>query len=113
MSGPSVKIEDYIGRAVSTLKEKKKDTYEAFNGLLNSVHKEGALSIKVKELISLGIAIVVRCEPCIAYHVKGSLEAGATEMEIIETVATAILMGGGPALSYSGYAIKCLKEFGK
>jgi AhpD family alkylhydroperoxidase len=30
---------------------------------------EGALSVKTKELVALAIAITVRCDGCIAYHV--------------------------------------------
>ena len=37
---------------------------------------EGALSTTVKELISLGIAITVRCDGCIAYQIHDALRAG-------------------------------------
>ena len=38
---------------------------------------EGELSTKMKELIALGIAISVRCDGCVSYHVHDALSAGA------------------------------------
>jgi AhpD family alkylhydroperoxidase len=48
---------------------------------------EGILSPKIKELISLGIAVTVRCDGCIAYHMHDALQAGASKLEIAEAVA--------------------------
>ena len=39
--------------------------------------KSGAIDTKTKELIALGIAVAVRCDGCIAFHVNDALEAGA------------------------------------
>jgi AhpD family alkylhydroperoxidase len=59
---------------------------------------EGALSTKVKELIALAIAITVRCDGCIAYHVHDARKAGATRQELVETIGVAVMMGGGPSV---------------
>lgn len=52
------------------------------------LHKQamagGALSTKLKELITLAISITARCEGCIAVHVRAALRAGATREEIVE-----------------------------
>ena len=69
------------------------------------------MSSKTKELISLGIAITVRCEGCISYHVHDALKAGATAEEIVETIGVAILMGGGPAMVYGCEALEALEQF--
>ena len=42
---------------------------------------------KTKELIALGIAVTVRCDGCIAFHVHDAMQAGATKEEIAETVS--------------------------
>lgn len=80
-----------------------------------TVHKnaisDGKLSAKEKEMISLGIAIAIRCEGCILAHVHAAVEAGATLEEIAETVDVAILMQGGPGVVYGGKAIAMAKEF--
>jgi AhpD family alkylhydroperoxidase len=72
---------------------------------------DGALPTRVKELIALGIAIAARCEGCIAHHVHGSLRAGATREEILDTIGVAILMGGGPASTYACEALEALDQF--
>lgn len=72
---------------------------------------DGALSTRVKELMALAISITVRCEGCIAYHLRDALEAGATREEILETIGVAIVMGGGPATVYAVYALDALEQF--
>ena len=71
----------------------------------------GALSNKFKELIALSIAVVVRCDGCISFHVHNALEAGATREEITEVIGVAILMGGGPSLMYGAEALEALDQF--
>ena len=73
--------------------------------------KDGVLTTKVKELIALGIAVCATCDYCIAIHVKKCFDAGATKEEIAEVLGVAILMGGGPALTYSTFAAQAIEEF--
>lgn len=87
------------------------DTMTAFSQLHKSGTAEGALSKTTKELIALGIAITVRCDGCIAFHVHDALEAGANRAEIVETIGVAILMGGGPSVVYGCEALEALKQF--
>lgn len=79
------------------------------------LHKEataaGTLSSKFKELISLGIAVAIRCDSCVAYHVHDALKAGATHAEIVETLGVAVMMGGGPATMYACEAFDALQQF--
>lgn len=82
-----------------------------FNVLHKAIISEGALTVKTKELIALGIAITVRCNGCIDYHIKNSLNAGASSSEILETIGVAILMGGSPALIYGCEALEALNQF--
>lgn len=84
---------------------------KSFMGLHDEALKEGALSTKEKELISLGIAIAVRCTGCIQCHVKAALDAGASREEIAETVGVAVLMAGGPGTVYGGMALEALEQF--
>ncbi len=84
---------------------------DAFSKLHSASVAEGALSAKVKELMALAIAITVRCDGCIAFHVHDALEAGATRPEIAETVGVAVMMGGGPSVVYGCQALEALDEF--
>ena len=67
-----------------------------FQGLMN----EGALPVKQKELIALGIAVALRCEPCIYAHVEKCVKSGATGPEIMDVAGVAVMMQGGPAYTY-------------
>ena len=86
---------------------------KAFAELHESTIKSGALDAKTKELIALGIAITVRCDGCISYHVHDALATGANKNEIAETVSVAILMGGGPSVVYGIEAMQALSQFKK
>ena len=71
----------------------------------------GALDSKTKELVALGIAITVRCDGCIAYHVHDAMVAGAKETEIAEIISVAILMGGGPSVVYGIEAMQAVHQY--
>jgi AhpD family alkylhydroperoxidase len=82
-----------------------------FTSLHKGAMAQGELSPKFKELIALGIAVAMRCEDCVAYHVHDARAAGASRAEILETLGVAILMGGGPASMYACHAIEALEQF--
>ena len=83
------------------------DTMKGFGTLSRAVKEGGVLGVKEKEYVALGIAIGVRCEPCIAFHVEALIKAGATREELGDVLAMAIQMGGGPAVMYAGKALDC------
>jgi AhpD family alkylhydroperoxidase len=71
----------------------------------------GALDAKTKELMALAIGVATRCDDCIAFHVKGALQQGATREEIMETLAMSIYMGAGPSVMYASHAIDAYTGF--
>ena len=71
-----------------------------FAGLFGKTMAEGALTIKEKELVAIGIAVAKQCEPCIILHVQKCLDAGATREEILEASGVAVMMSGGPAYTH-------------
>lgn len=83
--------------------------YQRFMDLEIEAFKEGALKKYQKELIALGIGIVINCESCIQWHLQEALKAGASERQIIETIEVAIEMGGGTASVFSRHALKTLE----
>lgn len=85
-------------------------TMEAFSSLHKASTTGGVVSSKTKELIALGIAIAVRCDGCIAFHVNDAIKAGAIPQEIYETIGVAILMGGGPAVVYGAEAFEAVQQ---
>lgn len=110
-------IKDYskkyndLTKAMSELGSKIPETMNGFNTLHKASIAKGALSSKTKELVALGIAITVRCDGCIAFHVHDALDSGATSQEILETIGVAVLMGGGPAVVYGSEAMEALEQF--
>ncbi|WXG44857.1 MAG: carboxymuconolactone decarboxylase family protein [Promethearchaeati archaeon SRVP18_Atabeyarchaeia-1] len=88
------------------------ETREAFTNLLGTVHKDGALSAKHKELICVAISVYAHCEACMVHHTRQAIEAGATRPEIMEACAAAIVMGGGPAATQVPIVMKSIEKWG-
>ncbi|TLP81749.1 carboxymuconolactone decarboxylase family protein [Maribacter sp. ACAM166] len=100
-----------LTRAMKKLGTRIPGTMKGFTDLHRASTDKGSLSSKTKELIALGIAITVRCDGCIAFHVHDSLTAGASSEEILETIGVAVLMGGGPSVVYGCEAMEALDQF--
>jgi len=64
---------------------------------MGSVMEDGKVKTKEKELIAMGIAVGLRCLPCIYAHTSAALNMGATPEEVMEAASVAILMAGGRA----------------
>jgi AhpD family alkylhydroperoxidase len=87
------------------------ETRNAFSDLLKTVHRDGALSAKVKEIMCIVASILQPCESCMVYHTKKALDAGASREEIMEGCAVAIVMGGGPAAAHLATVQDALDEW--
>ena len=87
------------------------DYAKALMEFVKQAEKPGALSTKVKELISIALGITSHCPFCIAFHVKNAIGEGATKKEILEAGLVAGLMGGGPAIAYLRYLIDACEQF--
>lgn len=84
----------------------------AWRSLSEQSKKEGSLTTKTKELICVALGVMAHCDFCIASHVRHALDEGATRDEIIEAAQVAVLMNGGPAVSYLRYVFDACDEFG-
>ena len=82
-------------------------------GVFDVVYKDGALSTKVKRLMSLAIALRTGTTNCILAQTNLALEAGATREEILETLAVVYSMGGTCGVAESLRVIKLLDELDK
>ncbi len=85
------------------------DGVSGFQQLFAKTMKEGALSVKQKELIALAVGLAVRCDPCIRLHVQKALSVGATKEEILEAAQVVLMMGGGPAYTYIPKVIETIE----
>lgn len=106
-------LNEFTG-GLGVLAETNGENVNAFMNLLGTTYAPGALDVKTKELISVGVAAYNRCEYCIVFHVYKALEAGATREEIIEAAMVAVAFGGGPSMAYSVTLLKdSIDEFEK
>ncbi|MDD3742897.1 MAG: carboxymuconolactone decarboxylase family protein, partial [Lentimicrobiaceae bacterium] len=105
-----IKRNDRFNELAAQMAKEIPDAMGAFTKLHKAATQGNALSKKVKELIALAIGITVRCDGCIASHVNDALRAGANRQEIMETIAVAILMGGGPSVVYGSEAMEALNQ---
>jgi AhpD family alkylhydroperoxidase len=103
-------VED-VNTMMGELSKHQPESLRHFKAFMGQVLKEGVLDTKTKELIAVGTAITARCKYCIALHVKKALASGATKDEIFEAATVAMMMGGGPAMTYIVEVKKALDEF--
>ncbi len=96
-----------------TLRGDTPDVMKAFSGLAQAALAPKALDCKTKELIAIGISVAIRCDDCIAFHVKAAMEQGATRAEVIEALGMAIYMGAGPSVMYASHAIEAFEQIDK
>ncbi|MBN2020806.1 MAG: carboxymuconolactone decarboxylase family protein [Sedimentisphaerales bacterium] len=99
--------------AINKMKAEIPETTQGFAGLYGKVMKDGALTVREKELIALGIGIAMRCEPCIRGHVQNCLDAGADRQQILEAASVAVMMAGGPAYTYIPLVLDTLDDLQK
>jgi len=77
-----------------------------FFSLDNQVYNEGALSVKIKELIGLVSSLVMRCNDCILYHIIRCYEEGLTDEELIEGLSIGLVVGGSVVIPHLRFAIE-------
>ena len=83
--------------------------YRAFLDMEEAAFSDGALQKKHKELIAIGISVVINCESCMQWHIEQAAQSGATEKEILEAVEVGIEMGGGPATVSARFALDVMQ----
>jgi AhpD family alkylhydroperoxidase len=104
-------LDEKVNSLLMEFGEKNPGIIKGFMQMHKTMDDEGALSPKIKELISLSIAVVVKCEGCVAHHMNKALDCGASHAEIVEAIGVSVCMGGGPALVYASIAVKALSDF--
>ena len=102
-----------VGAQLGKLGKEIPGVMSGFGKFSAEVLKDGALTTKTKELISVALAVGLTCEYCIRFHVPKAVEAGATRAEILEAAGVSMLMAGGPAATYAAVVLlEVLDELG-
>ena len=102
---------EQLKRRAPDIRDALPEVMKGFGSMMQAAEKDGVLTHKTKELITLGIAIAGRCDYCIAAHVANCLKAGAAREEIMEVCGVAIAMGGGPSYTYAAFVLDALDAF--
>ena len=98
---------------VGKMKEQTPNAVHGFGTLFSKTMAEGAMTVREKELVALGIGVAMKCTPCIRLHTKKCLDAGATKEQILEAASVAVMMGGGPAYTHVPVVIDALEALGQ
>ena len=100
-----------INRGIIKLRQAAPDAMNGFSAMAKGALREGVLSAVEKELIALAIGVAGHCDGCIGFHTKSLVRAGATREQVMEALAVAVYMGGGPSLMYAADAVHAFDEF--
>src|SRR3954464_2431380 len=81
------------------------DVMKAFWAFDKAAVAEGAIPVKYKELIAIGVAVTTQCPYCIDIHSGNARKAGATEAEIVEATMVAAALRAGGAVTHATHAL--------
>lgn len=100
-----------INKNLASFRKESPDMMKAFGEMARAATTSGALDEKTKELIAVAIAVAVRCDGCIGFHVKALVRLGATRDELNEMLNMCVYLGGGPSLMYAANVLAAFDEF--
>jgi AhpD family alkylhydroperoxidase len=85
--------------------------FRAFMAMEEKAFSDGSISKMNKELIAVGISVVINCESCMQWYIGEALKAGATEEQLVEAIGVGIEFGGGPASVAARFAMNVLEYY--
>src|SRR5919198_4355661 len=77
-----------------------------------SVGEDSALSVKMKELVVLGVLASHGLQYGVEAHMRRAIDYGATKDELFEAIKAAAVSGGGVAYSVGVRALQALEQDG-
>lgn len=83
---------------------------DAYKRRDQGVMGNGALSTKQKELITLLLGVVMKCDDCVTYHASRCARANVSREELVEGLILCTQMGGGPGMAYASKALAAFDE---
>lgn len=103
------RLDQMNARAAALYKADPK-TMSAFRGLMLAAGRQGRIGPAMKEMIALAVAIGRGCEDCVIFHATEAKSHGAGRDELLEVLAIAIEMSGGPGTVYAAKALEAFDE---
>lgn len=99
-----------LSKTLGKMHKEMPETMQAFGALSKAATVDGVLDKKSKELIALALAVANHCPGCIGFHTSALIKYGMSREELLETLAMAVYMGGGPSLMYAAEALEAFEE---
>lgn len=90
---------------IKTMNELAPEAMKAFWTFDKLAVAEGAIPVKYKELIAVGVAVTTQCPYCIEIHASNARRAGATEAELTEATIVAAALRAGGAITHATHAL--------
>jgi AhpD family alkylhydroperoxidase len=90
---------------------KNSRVFQSFLDMERKTYCDEILTKKQKELIAIGISVVLNCESCMEWHIRQALNDGSSGNEIIEAVGVGIEMSGGPGTVAARFAMTVLEYY--
>lgn len=81
------------------------EVMKAFWAFDKAAVADGAIPVKYKELIAVGVAVTTQCPYCIEIHSNNARKAGATEAELVEATMVAASLRAGGAVTHATHAL--------
>jgi AhpD family alkylhydroperoxidase len=103
---------DAASPEVDLLDANDADFAAGFDKLYTQTWGEGAIPAKYKELTGVALSVVIRCEPCLSYHIKRAVAAKATKAEFVEAIRIGILSAGSATIPTARHGYRVLRELG-
>jgi alkylhydroperoxidase/carboxymuconolactone decarboxylase family protein len=92
--------------------EEAPELAKKFFAWYNAVFEEGALTVREKALIALGVAHAVQCPYCIDAYSSECLKNGADAEQMTEAVHVAAAIRGGASLVHGVQMRNCTERLG-
>lgn len=111
MSDKYSQITKNITAQISNMRSEIPEVMTAFTSLAAAVSKDGVLDKKTKELIAIALSVANHCTGCIGFHTKTLVKLNTSKEELLEVLAMAVYMGGGPSLMYATEVLEAFEEY--
>ncbi len=89
--------------------EMNPELFEHYKKCDEGIQEDGALSSKVKVLMSLAVMASQRCDACCESQMRSAMNHGATKEEIMETMNVIFITSGAPGVASCRRALKLLE----
>lgn len=105
-------IDDKMGftpEILNMMGEMNPELFEHYKKCNDGIQEDGALSSKVKVLMSLAVVASQRCDACCESQMRSALNHGATKEEIMETMNVIFITSGAPGVASCRRALKLME----